>query len=49
MRKFYLRLKKSKEVVLKVTTDTYEEALDYFCQVKKLESYDLLQIYDITE
>ena len=48
-KKFYLRHKKSKEVISLVIADTFEEALSYFCGVKKLNSKDLLSIYVITE
>lgn len=49
MRNFNLRLRKGKEVISKVTASSFEEALEYFCQIKKLEPKDLLEIYFISE
>lgn len=49
MRKFNLILRKEKEVISKVLANSFEEALEYFCQVKKLKAKDLLEIYTITE
>ncbi len=48
-KKFYLRLKKDREVISLVAAETFEEALTYFCDMKKLNSKDLLSIYLITE
>ncbi len=48
-RKFYLKHKVSNEVVAQVFAESLADALAYFCELKKLNSNDLLTIYIITE
>ena len=49
MRTFYLRIKKSKEVLIKTSCYSIEEAIDYFSKIKQLPKKDLVSIFLITE
>lgn len=49
MKTFYLRIKNTKEVLIKTSCYTIEQALDYFSEVKQLPKKDLVSIFLITE
>jgi hypothetical protein len=47
MEVYKLVLRKSNEVVFKYTAYDYEEACQYFSEIKKLQVDDLLKIYNV--
>jgi tRNA U55 pseudouridine synthase TruB len=47
MKTFYLRTKKSKEVLIKTSCYSIEEAIEYFAEKKKLSRTDLIRIFDV--
>ena len=49
MKTFYLRTKRSKEVLIKTSCYSVEEAIEYFSKVKQLAKKDLVSIFLITE
>ena len=49
MKTFYLKTKKSKEVLIKTSCYSIEDAIDYFSKVKKLQKKDLVNIFLITD
>ncbi len=49
MKTFYLKTKKSKEVLIKTSCYNVEQAIDYFSEIKKLNKKDLVNIFLITE
>lgn len=49
MKKFYLKHRTTEEVISQVTCDTIEEAVEYFCEQKKLTKADLLIIFKVSE
>jgi hypothetical protein len=49
MKTFYLRIKDTKEVLIKTSCYNIEEAVDYFSKVKQLPKKDLVSIFLITE
>ena len=49
MKTFYLKTKKSKEVLIKTRCYSVEEAIEYFSQVKKISKKDIVTIFLITE
>ena len=48
MKTFYLRIKNTKEVLIKTSCYSIEEAVDYFSKVKQLPKKDLVSIFLIT-
>lgn len=46
---FYLKTKKSKEVIIKTECYSIEEAINYFSKVKQLPKKDLVSIFLITK
>jgi predicted GIY-YIG superfamily endonuclease len=46
---FYLKTKKSKEVIIKTECHSIEEAINYFSKIKQLPKKDLVSIFIITE
>ena len=49
MTTFYLKSKKSGEVINSVVTDTKESAIIYFSKMKKIKPVDLVHIYLVTD
>jgi len=49
MKTFYLKPKKCKEVISRVSLETLEEAIIYFSKVKKLSKKSILDIYTVTD
>ena len=49
MKTFYLRTKATKEVLIKTSCYSIEEAIEYFSKVKQLPKKDLVSIFMITE
>ena len=49
MKTFYLRIKNTKEVLIKTSCYSIEDAVDYFSKVKQLSKKDLVSIFLITE
>ena len=49
MKTFYLRIRKSKEVIIKTQCYSIEQAIEYFSEVKRLPKKDLVSIFLITE
>jgi len=49
MKTFYLRTKATKEVLIKTSCYSVEEAIEYFSKVKQLVKKDLVSIFLITE
>jgi fatty acid-binding protein DegV len=49
MKTFYLRIKNTKEVLIKTSCYSIEDAIEYFSKVKQLPKKDLVSIFLITE
>jgi hypothetical protein len=49
MKTFYLKTRKSKEVLIKTSCYSIEQAIDYFSKIKQLHKKDLVNIFLITE
>jgi fatty acid-binding protein DegV len=49
MKTFYLRTKNTKEVLIKTSCYSIEDAIEYFSKVKQLPKKDLTSIFMITE
>jgi len=49
MKTFYLRTKKSKEIIIKTQCYSIEQAIEYFSEVKRLPKKDIVSIFLITE
>ena len=49
MKTYYLKLKSSNEVISKSDFGSLELAIEYFSDVKKLDSDELLKIYLVTD
>lgn len=49
MKNFYLKSKKSGEVINIFLTDTKESAIVYFSEMKRLKPVDLLYIYSVED
>ena len=49
MKTFYLRIKNTKEVLIKTSCYSIEQAIDYFSKVKQLPKKDLVSIFMMTE
>jgi hypothetical protein len=49
MNTFILRLKNSNDVVNKCTSDTLINAINYFASIKRLDSFSLLDIFDVVK
>ena len=47
MKKFALCVKKSGEIINTHLAKTIEEAINYFSTVKKIDDFNLLDIYDV--
>jgi len=47
MKKFVLTIKNSGEVINTCITNSMEEAINYFAISKKIDSFSLLDIYDV--
>jgi len=45
MKTFYLKSKKTGEVINSVTTDTKDSAIVYFSKMKRIKPTDLINIY----
>lgn len=45
---FYSKTDSSKEPVLRVKCQSYEDALDYFSKIKKLSKQEFIKLYEIT-
>ena len=49
MKTFYLKTKSTKEVLIKTSCHSIEEAIDYFSKIKRLPKKDIVSIFLITE
>jgi hypothetical protein len=49
MKNFYLKSKKSGEVINSFLTDTKDSAIIYFSKMKRLKPLDLLSIYSVDD
>jgi fatty acid-binding protein DegV len=49
MKTFYLRTKNTKEVLIKTSCYSIEQAIEYFSEVKRLAKKDIVSIFLITE
>jgi hypothetical protein len=49
MKTFYLKTKNCKEVISRVSLESLEEAIIYFCKLKKLDRKSILNIYTVTD
>ena len=47
MNTFILKLKNSNDIVNKCTSDTLIDAINYFASIKKLDSFSLLDIFEV--
>lgn len=47
MKKFALTIKNSEEIINICLRDSIEEAISYFAIIKKIDSFNLLDIYDV--
>lgn len=45
--KTYRLINQQGDFINKITTESYEDALEFFCEVKRLEVSSLLEIYKI--
>lgn len=49
MKTFYLRTKSTKEVLIKTSCYSVEDAIEYFSEIKKLPKKDIVNIFLITQ